>query len=241
METKSVAQAMARVLRGNACRKIDFYVGSFHVDAAGFELVAKALDAGKIKIVFFEELGDEGGAYGPKVNTMAVGSPAVCTTALGRSIVVHECVHVLYDIRNTNAYGVTDEATSYIAGALYDTYALREFIVSGVSAAIAATGGSRGGISGTTTRAIGISKVYAAKSKGASASAIGISNVGAPTSDEHIDKDAAAIHLAAAEAAATVFDRPAARVSDELVKKLCKTIVAHPLYAHLAKGKKKAH
>ncbi len=242
METRSVAQAMARVLRSSACHKIDFYVGSFHVDAAGFELVAKALDAGKIKIVIYEELGD-GAGYNPERNVMGVASVDVCTTALGRSIVVHECVHVLYDIRNTNRYGATDEATSYIAGALYDGYALRDFVTSGVSAAVAAAGGVRGKLSGTTSRAIGISNVYAAKKsgRGGAPAAIGISNVTASPADEYIDLGAVAIHKAAAEAAATVFDRPAARVSDELVKKLCTAIVAHPIYAHLAKAKKKSH
>ena len=79
METRSVAQVMARVLRSSACRRIDFYVGSFHVDAAGFELVAKGLDAGKIKVMIFEDLEYGGAAYLDQKNTIVVTSVDVCT------------------------------------------------------------------------------------------------------------------------------------------------------------------
>lgn len=232
METRSVSQAIARVLRSSACRKIDFYVGSFHVDSAGFELVAKALDAGKIKVLIYDALGN-GAAYSDTKNFIGVASADVCTTALGRSLVVHEAVHALHDIRKTRNDEGMNEAISYIAGALYEVYTLREFVSSGVSAAIMATGGMRGSLGGSTSRAIGISRVYASKPAKGSSAAIGVSPVGSSPDDQYIDKGAAAIHKAAAEAAATVFDRPAAMVSDDLAKKLRAAILAHEVYAHL--------
>jgi hypothetical protein len=231
METKSVGQAIARVLRSSACRKIDFYVGSFHVDSAGFELVAKALDTGKIKVVIYEELAD-GAAYSEKLNVIGVASADVCTTALGRSLVVHEAVHALYDLRKLSFDPATGEATSYISGALFESYTLREFLGGVGGAAFAATGGARGSVGKTVSRAIGISRVYASKPASGS-SAIGVSRVGGSAEDQYIDKGAVAIHQAAFEAAATVFDRPAATVSDTLVKKLRATILAHEIYAHL--------
>lgn len=235
METKTVGQAMARVLRSTACRKIDFYVGSFHVDGAGFELVAKALDSGRIKVKIDDPFEDGGATYEVRHNTIVVTSADICGTALGREFVVHECVHALYDIRKALLDPVTGEATSYVTGALFNGYALRDFVTGGGGGRFNGTVlGLRGGAGGgMKSRAIGISKVYASGRDGSPA-AIGISKAGGPAEDEYIDLGAAAIMQAASVAAATVVDRPAAKVPANLVNALRTKILAHPVYANLA-------
>lgn len=231
MDTKSVGQAMARVLRSNACRRLDFYVGSFHVDGAGLELVAKALDGGKIKVVIDDPFGDGGATYGVRENTIWVTSADICNTALGRNLVVHECVHALYDIRKLLFEAVEGEATAYITGALYDGYALRELFGAGGGGSFGASTGMRGGpVGGKRSRAIGISKVYAS-SKGTTASAIGVSKVGGGPDDAYVDHGAAAIMKAAYTAAAAVFDRPAAKIPASLVTAVRSALLAHPVYA----------
>jgi len=105
------------VLRNPRISNIDFHVGHCHVSGTGYELVAAAIEDGRISVETGES--SEWAAYGVGTNTFFVRRSQSFRLS-DQALVVHECTHALLDIRN--AWKFTDlssEAAAYLAQVVF--------------------------------------------------------------------------------------------------------------------------
>lgn len=105
------------VLRDPRTSLIDFHLAHFHVSGAGYELVAGAIEAGKITVEVGEST--EWAAYSFADNTLYTRRSPILNNA-EQALIVHECTHALLDLKN--AWKFTDlssEAAAYLAQTVF--------------------------------------------------------------------------------------------------------------------------
>ncbi|WP_342362182.1 hypothetical protein [Terrarubrum flagellatum] len=121
-----------RTLLSPSAAKIDFALGSIHVDGAGFAGVAALVAHGGIGIKVENQQTGEAASYNYPKNSLSFPLGYSGTSPDDREAIVHECTHALHDIwgggrwwseRGSITTARTEnEAAAYIAGALYLTY-----------------------------------------------------------------------------------------------------------------------
>jgi hypothetical protein len=124
----AVKERVLHVLRGHEAGRIRFKVstktgGVTTINRASFEMVASAIQAGKIKVtprtVFRAGVGAEyhGGAI-PGASSGELLVPPI----LGREqegLVAHECTHAFFDLTRSSVGAPEEEAIFYVVDALY--------------------------------------------------------------------------------------------------------------------------
>ena len=132
-------QTVTKVLTSPSARKIDFTLGSIHVDYAGFMSVFMALASRQqgyagIDIEIDEDLpAGAQAAYFPTEDKFHFPHAAFGLTDVSEKIaIIHESVHAMHDIAGGNYYSSgrgsrlttrsENEAAAYVAGGLYLRY-----------------------------------------------------------------------------------------------------------------------
>lgn len=129
---------ICRVLKSNACQRIDFHYMSIHVNGAGFAAVAGALmdnaQGKKGVAAAFGDLPTQAAAsYVSGTNTLTVPPGFRVQTVLDKHMIVHECVHAMQDILEGSrpmrmvvaprtTLRVDNEGAAWVAAALYLLY-----------------------------------------------------------------------------------------------------------------------
>ncbi len=136
-DTTVIAQRFSAILTSRPCRRLDYWVGGMHVTGAGLATIARAITIGGkngkgigIKIAKISS-GAEAG-YDPATNEILIpGRDWASSDRFQRLALVHEGIHALRDLQgrsvtwNGKAYrplSMTDEATAYLGGCLFDIY-----------------------------------------------------------------------------------------------------------------------
>lgn len=126
---KHFKQLIYTVLTSPGARKIDFWLGSVHVDEAGFRSVIDAIDCGSIKIVV--EPQPTGALASYSGAQFSFPNATFGLTPKNRSAILHEAVHAIQDIAGGTIWSprgsvftteTENEAAAYVAGALLDIY-----------------------------------------------------------------------------------------------------------------------
>lgn len=120
MSTELLRQRMIGILRSLPCRWINFGVGGFRVNPAGYERVAKLLARGAIKVAIDPEEGIA--SYESPTNTAYFPEPAYGRSIPERALIVHELTHALEDLERRTMGELEKEVAAYVAGALYTRY-----------------------------------------------------------------------------------------------------------------------
>jgi hypothetical protein len=129
MSSAILRSKLLNLLLTDGVRKIDFAFRSFHVDIGGFMSVWSGLATGVIDVVVDTDMPRNATAeYDYRHNTFKCRGEDYGSTANEKSALVHESVHAMRDIRYPGSHGspatwAEDEATAYIAGALFKLYA----------------------------------------------------------------------------------------------------------------------
>ncbi|WP_342362181.1 hypothetical protein [Terrarubrum flagellatum] len=115
-----------------SANKIDFTLGSIHVDGAGFAGVAALVATGGIGIKVGKQQAGASASYVNPKNTLSFPPDYSGALPRVRKDIVHECTHALHDIWGGGRWwsergsaittGTENEAAAYIAGSLYVTY-----------------------------------------------------------------------------------------------------------------------
>jgi hypothetical protein len=128
MSSEILRAKLLNLLLTDAVRKIDFVFGSFHVDFGGFMSVWSMVATGGID-VDVQPLSekDAAGGYNYPTNKFLFPDEGFGTTPDQQSVLVHESVHAMRDVRyhggsEPRATWAEDEATAYVAGALFKLY-----------------------------------------------------------------------------------------------------------------------
>jgi hypothetical protein len=129
MSSAILRAKIMNLLLTDGVRKIDFVFRSFHVDFPGFMSVWSALVTGAIDVVVKHMSEQDAAAgYNYPTNRFLFPGEEFGATPNEQSTLVHESVHAMRDIRysgssSTSATWAEDEATAYVAGALFKVYA----------------------------------------------------------------------------------------------------------------------
>lgn len=128
-----IAYTVTRVLSSPAAQKIDFRIGSIHVNGAGLARIRSLVAVGTISTNVVPMDPGVGAQYVPGANTLEFPSAVFGTTPEDKCTIVHECIHALHDIYGGGSYHAQqggsrftprseNEAAAYIGGALYYLY-----------------------------------------------------------------------------------------------------------------------
>jgi hypothetical protein len=124
-------QLVVQILKSPAAKKIDFWLGSIHVNAVGLNLVVNAVNNGIIDLKIGPVNAGAAAMYGNRENAYTFPSTAVLSTPSGRTDVLHESVHAMQDVgggkvisERGSMFGTEseNEAAAYVAGALFEIY-----------------------------------------------------------------------------------------------------------------------
>jgi len=121
-----------RILRGPVTQRIRFIFaapgGNVTIAPQTFEVVARAIDAGKVHVARPTDLAAGVAAqYNDVARTRADGTQVAADTievnsATGRineGSVLHECLHCAYDLLKTGITAADEEASAYIVSSMY--------------------------------------------------------------------------------------------------------------------------
>jgi hypothetical protein len=132
---------VTNILMSPAAQKVDFWLGSIHVDGAGFrEVVGSTYFAmcGFKGVKIVRERQPEGAAasYYPSTDTLALpNSRNYGASAVQKYHIVHEAIHAMQDITGGSWYSergsifttfAENEAAAYVGAALYSLYSTGE-------------------------------------------------------------------------------------------------------------------
>lgn len=106
--------AVGDVLAKTETGKINFALSTLAIDGNSFKGVKKAVDDGKIKVVYDAQRGSNSAAYRYTANTLFVGFNLV-NTQDRQALVIHECTHAACDIAAKALLVTHSEAAAYIA------------------------------------------------------------------------------------------------------------------------------
>lgn len=116
-QQREAKQAVLAVLRDPVAANLHFKIGSMEVKPGDMALVADAIERGRIRIIHRPSMGHMA-AYDSSRNRMAI--PFARQPNVGdRSLIVHECVHAVMDIRRVAQTMQQAEGMAYVAQALY--------------------------------------------------------------------------------------------------------------------------
>jgi hypothetical protein len=114
-------QDVIGILTDQHSRSMDFHIAGLHVNGAGLELVANHIQSGRIALCSSNNL-STAGRYRFARDELQVRSDLSddLEDSNTRSLIVHEAVHALTDIRRvTRMTNLQSEAAGFIAQALY--------------------------------------------------------------------------------------------------------------------------
>jgi hypothetical protein len=128
-------QSILNLLRGKTTRRIRFTFPAsgtdLTIDSRAFTRVATAIDGGEVGISFKDSgsasfaaqyISGKGSAEDPNL----IETPPI-KGRIEEGLLLHECVHCYYDLAKTSITAIDEEASAYVANALY-------FRMSGVKA-----------------------------------------------------------------------------------------------------------
>lgn len=208
MSTELLRQRMIGVLRSVPCRSIDFRVGGFRAEPAGYERIARLLGPrGPIKTDI--EANDEGiASYDSKTNTVSFPEPGYGRDVAERALIVHELTHALEDERRRTMGELELEVVAYVAGALYAKYARQQ------SPGVPLSWHSRGATAPRSGRAKGLVLVDA-------------DGTPVPTVEQQTER----LKAATRAAADSLAGHPGATLSAPLYQALASAVRDHEVYA----------
>ena len=207
MSKELLRQRMIGILRSMPCRRIDFRVGGFRADPAGYEKIARLLGRrGPIKVDI--EPNDEGIAfYDSKTNTVSFPEPGYGRSVGERALIVHELTHALEDERRRTMGELELEVAAYVAGSLYAKYARQQ------SPGVSLSWPSRGAVARRSGRAQGLILVDA-------------DGTPIPTREQQTERLKAAVHAAADSLAG----HPGAALSAPYYQAVASAVRDHEVY-----------
>jgi hypothetical protein len=119
------------VLLSPSAQKIDFWLGSIHVDGPGFRTVVDALNHYKVFVKVGGVPRGAAAAYDTMNNCFNLPTATYGQSAVDKQAVVHEAVHAIQDIAGGTLYSTRgsiftseseNESAAYIAQELYGCY-----------------------------------------------------------------------------------------------------------------------
>jgi hypothetical protein len=119
----AITQTVLGVLRNQHTQRINFNFANINITPNDFTLVAQAIEQGRITVMeggvadgmAKYTAADEGNS---KANTMYVGKNTTSQDVLD-SLLVHEAVHAVFDLRRTFIPWLDNEMIAYIAQGFY--------------------------------------------------------------------------------------------------------------------------
>ncbi len=128
-----ILQTVKKVLTSTSARKIDFRLGTIHVDAVGLGAINLLVSFGQIAVKVRRMKPGVAALYVPSTNTLNFPRDDYGANAQERTDILHECVHALHDMFGGGStfpkragFRFTprseDEAAAYVADALYYLY-----------------------------------------------------------------------------------------------------------------------
>lgn len=132
---------VTNILLSPAAQKIDFRLGSIHVDGAGLGEVAAStyfavLGFKGVKVVQERQSEGSGGSYDNKTNTLSLpNTRRFGTSTYDKMTIVHEAIHAMHDMAGSTWFSergsmfttaAENEAAAYVGGALYTLYSSSE-------------------------------------------------------------------------------------------------------------------
>lgn len=128
-----ILQTVKDVLTSTSARRIDFHLGTIHVDAVGLMVISHFVSFGRIAVKVAPMAPGVAAQYDPGANTLEVPRDNYGANAKERSDILHECVHALHDMFGGGSMfpkragslltpRSENEAAAYVADALYYSY-----------------------------------------------------------------------------------------------------------------------
>ncbi len=119
-ETEQLTDMIIAVLSTDAAQRIHFSYSGGLVTGRGFGKVVGALVEGKITPIYAPQLGIEKAFYDPGGDNFYLGFKTLgARSGVLEGLILHECVHALFDIERLHMYVEQSEAAAYVAQALY--------------------------------------------------------------------------------------------------------------------------
>lgn len=112
-------------------RKIAFGFGTIYINALSFESVKEAIKKDKIKVEYKSSLGANTAKYRYTANTLFLGFKDTGGSTDREALIVHECVHAIFDIAGKTMLVKQSEAAAYVTQVLYFYYRNESVILAG--------------------------------------------------------------------------------------------------------------
>ena len=112
-------------------RKIAFGFGTIYINALSFESVKEAIKKDKIKVEYKSSLGANTAKYRYTANTLFLGFKDTGGSTDREALIVHECVHAIFDIAGKTMLVKQSEAAAYVTQVLYFYYRNESAILAG--------------------------------------------------------------------------------------------------------------
>ncbi|WP_315833276.1 hypothetical protein [Bradyrhizobium prioriisuperbiae] len=126
LDKNALCARLVGLLASPAVQQIDFSFGQYRVNSSGFRAVSTALLMKTLGYVGIDiDIGGvpigAGAAYDPNTDKLLFPTATFGGTLTEQMIIVHECVHAIFDIEGFKFTGTytENEGAAYVAGALY--------------------------------------------------------------------------------------------------------------------------
>jgi outer membrane protein OmpA-like peptidoglycan-associated protein len=122
---------LTNVLTSAAAQRIDFWLGSIHVDGRGLSSVVQALKDGRIDVTIAQLQKGAAAEYANATKFFRFPTATWGLTPSDRKAMLHESIHAMQDLAGGQlwsergsvfTYESENEAAAYVGGALFDIY-----------------------------------------------------------------------------------------------------------------------